>query len=238
LILKVTAAVMWNYHNYFPPNFNSDFLRGRQHYFGGSYQWAFYVHIIAGPPALVLGLVLLSERFRQRFPKWHRSLGRFQALNVLFLLAPSGLWMAFRAQSGPIAGVGFVVLAILTATTLVLGWRTAVKRQFADHRRWMWRCFLLLCSTVVLRLTAGLVTVTAIQATWIDPLSAWASWLVPLAAFELVGVVKRTTRAAPQKFPGMSPRATEKSARRVAAGISAERNRMLPSQSAASIPPA
>jgi hypothetical protein len=90
----------------------------------------------------------------------------------------------------------------------------------------------------VLRLTAGLVTVTGIQATWIDPLSAWASWLVPLAAFELSGVVKRATRVAPQKFPGMSPRATENSARRVAAGVSAERNRMLPSQSAASIPPA
>jgi hypothetical protein len=238
LILKVTAAVMWNYHNYFPPNFDTDFLRGRQDYFAGSYHWAFYVHIVAGPPSLVLGLALISERFRMRFPKWHRYLGRFQALNVLFLLAPSGLWMAFRAQSGPIAGVGFAVLAILTGTTLALGWRTAVKRKFAVHRRWMWRCFLLLCSTVVLRLTAGLVTVTGIQATWIDPLSAWASWLVPLAAFELSGVVKRATRVAPQKFPGMSPRATENSARRVAAGVSAERNRMLPSQSAASIPPA
>jgi len=237
LILKVTAAVVWNYRNYFPPNFDSDFLRGREDYFSGSYHRAFYVHIIAGPPSLVLGLVLISERFRLRFPKWHRYAGRIQGLTVLFLLAPSGLWMAFRAQSGPVAGVGFAVLAILTGTTLALGWRAALKRQFVVHRRWMWRCFLLLCSTVVLRLTSGLVTVTGIQAAWIDPLSAWASWLVPLAAFELSGVVKRVTRAVPQKFPVMSPRATEKSARRVAAGISAERNRMLPSQSAASMPP-
>jgi Predicted membrane protein (DUF2306) len=129
LILKVTAAVMWNYHNYFPPNFDTDFLRGRQDYFAGSYHWAFYVHIVAGPPSLVLGLALISERFRMRFPKWHRYLGRFQALNVLFLLAPSGLWMAFRAQSGPIAGVGFAVLAILTGTTLALGWRTEIRRS-------------------------------------------------------------------------------------------------------------
>src|SRR5690242_17093664 len=29
LILKVTASVVSNYHNYLPPNFASDFLRGR-----------------------------------------------------------------------------------------------------------------------------------------------------------------------------------------------------------------
>jgi len=237
LILKVTAAVAWNYRNYFPPNFESDFLRGRQHYFAGSYHWAFYVHILAGPPALVIGLVLMSERFRLRLPRWHRYLGRIQALNVLLLLVPSGLWMAFRAQSGPIAGVGFVVLSVLTGTTIALGWRAAVKRQFVVHRRWMSRCFLLLCSTVVLRLAAGLATVTGMQATWLDPLSAWASWLVPLSLLELSGVVKRATRAMPQKPLATSPPATEISARRVATGVSAERNRTLPSQSAACMPP-
>jgi hypothetical protein len=29
LVLKVTVRVILNYHNYFPPNFESDFLRGR-----------------------------------------------------------------------------------------------------------------------------------------------------------------------------------------------------------------
>ncbi len=189
LILKVVAGVVLKYGDYFPPNFNSDFLRGRELYFSGSYQWAFYVHIAAGPMALILGMILISERFRLRFPKWHRYLGRIQALNVLFLVAPSGLWMAYRAEAGPVAAVGFAALAILTATTITLGWRSAVKRRFAEHRRWMWRCFLLLCSTVVLRLIAGMATVTGIQATWVEPMAAWASWVVPLAAFELSGAV-------------------------------------------------
>ncbi len=42
LILKVTVAVMLGYVNYFPPNFDADFLRGRERYFFGAYQWAFY----------------------------------------------------------------------------------------------------------------------------------------------------------------------------------------------------
>ena len=35
LILKVTGAVMLGYVNYFPPNFDADFLRGRERYFFG-----------------------------------------------------------------------------------------------------------------------------------------------------------------------------------------------------------
>jgi hypothetical protein len=49
----------------------------------------------------------------------------------------------------------------------------------------MWRCYLLLCSAVVLRLIGGLATVTGVAAPWFDPLAIWLSWLVPLAAFEL-----------------------------------------------------
>src|SRR5260221_646372 len=172
LILKVTGAVVLKYRDYFPPNFDSDFLQGREPYFRGSYQWAFYLHIAAGPLSLILGMILISERIRLRFPKWHRRLGKIQVLGVLFLVAPSGLWMAFRAAAGPIAGLGFSSLAVVTGICVALGWRSAVQRRFADHRRWMWRCYLLLCSTVVLRLIAGLATVTGVQGTWVDPLVA------------------------------------------------------------------
>src|SRR5262245_53357455 len=91
LIVKVTVEIALGYANYFPPNFDSDFLRGRQGYFFGTYQWAFYSHIASGPIALLGGLVLLSERFRLRFPKSHRNLGRLHAVNVLCVVTPSGL---------------------------------------------------------------------------------------------------------------------------------------------------
>ena len=34
----------------------------------------------------------------------------------MFLVAPSGLWMAYRAEAGPIAGLGFAALAFATST--------------------------------------------------------------------------------------------------------------------------
>jgi len=185
LILKVTISVVLNYHNYVPPNFASDFLRGRESYFPGVYQWAFYTHILSGPVSLILGLILIGERFRTRLPKWHRYLGRVQVACVLLLVTLSGLWMACYAAAGPIAAVGLAALAIATAISVSFGARSAVARRFADHRRWMWRCYLLLCSAVVLRLIGGLATVTGVVAPWVDPVAAWMSWIVPLAAFEL-----------------------------------------------------
>jgi len=184
LIWKVTLSVVIEYRNYIPPNFDSDFLRGREPYFWGAYQWAFYAHLVAGPASLILGTILISDRFRRLVPTWHRRLGRVQAACVLLLLAPSGLWMAYYAATGSIAAAGLGSLATATAACVALGWRSAVMRRFADHRRWMWRTFILLCSAVVLRLIGGLAAVAHFDAEWLYPLSTWVSWLVPLLVFE------------------------------------------------------
>jgi hypothetical protein len=185
LIIKVTASVVSNYSDYFPPNFTSDFLHGREDHFFGPYQGAFYTHILSGPVALMLGLILIGERSRARFPRFHRYLGRVQAACVLLLVTPSGLAMAYHAAAGPIAALGLAALAIATAVCVSFGAHAAVRRRFADHRRWMWRCYLLLCAAVVIRLLGGLATVTGVVAPWVDPLATWLSWLGPLAAFEV-----------------------------------------------------
>lgn len=198
LIWKVTLGVVIEYRNYVPPNFESDFLRGRERYFWGAYQWAFYTHLLSGPPSLILGTMLVSDRFRKSFPTWHPRLGRMQAAIVLLLVAPSGLWMSYYAMTGAVAAAGLASLAIITGTCVVLGWRAAVARRFADHRRWMWRTFILLCSAVVIRMIGGLATVMQLDAVWLYPFSAWASWLVPLLVFESMQFLNRPVeRVAP-----------------------------------------
>ncbi len=184
LIVRVTAEVILGYRNYFPLNFESDFLQGRKRYFFGEYQWAFYPHIAAGPVTLLLGLLLVSDKFRASFPLWHRRLGRVQVACVLFVVAPSGFAMAYRTSTGTVAAVGFALLAVVTGTCAVLGWRSAVKQRFHEHRRWMSRCYVLLCSAVVLRLFGGLGTLLEVRSLWFDPVASWTSWLLPLAVYE------------------------------------------------------
>jgi Predicted membrane protein (DUF2306) len=196
LILKVTLGMVGNYGSYFSPDFRVDFLRGRESYFFGGYRWAFYAHLISGPVALLLGMALVGDSLRRRSPAWHRASGRIQVLVVAFMVAPSGLVMAFHSAAGPAGGVALGVLAILTAATALIGARMAMLRRFAEHRRWMWRCFLLLGSSVVLRVGVGLATVLGATPWWIDPVATWSSWIVPLAAFEWLGRGARTPRRA------------------------------------------
>ena len=184
LIWKVTLSIVIEYRNYFPPDFGADFLRGRESYFRGAYGWAFYAHLVSGPVSLILGTLLVSDRIRRTVPVWHRRIGRFQAFWVLLLVVPSGLWMSFYAETGFVAATGLGSLAITTAACVAQGWRTAVMRRFDDHRRWMLRTFLLLCSAVVIRLIGGLATVVHFDAMWLYPFSAWVSWLVPLLVYE------------------------------------------------------
>lgn len=196
LILKVTFSILYEYRNYLPPNFQSDFLLGRESHFWGSYSWAFYVHLISGPLALLLCTLLMSERLRNAAPAWHRRLGQAQAICTLLFVVPSGLWMARYAATGLFAAVGLSLLAVATGTSVVCGWRAARAEQWDRHRWWMWRTFALLCSAVVLRLLGGLAAVTQLEAQWAYPASIWLSWLGPLIVVEASRVLSRSTNGA------------------------------------------
>ncbi len=184
LAARVLVGILANYPSYAPPDFGSEFLHGREGYFGSWYRWAFYAHILSGPASLVLGFVLVSDAARAWSPRWHRRLGWGQVGCILLLVTPSGLAMAWYAAAGTIAAAGLGTLAVATGGSAALGARAARTRRFGDHRRWMWRGHLLLCSAIVLRLMGGLATVAEWYAPWVDPLTAWACWIVPLAAFE------------------------------------------------------
>jgi uncharacterized membrane protein len=183
LVLRVTATILANYPDYFPPNFESLFLEGRERTFGGAYSVAFYVHIFAGPFALLVGLVLLSDFSRRR--RVHRVLGRVQVAVVLLCMLPSSVVMSAYAFGGWPAGLSFVLLSFATAFCAVAGVVCARRKRFDRHRRWMHRTFVLLCSAIALRLISGAASMLEVP----NPerayvVASWCSWLVPLAAWE------------------------------------------------------
>lgn len=197
---RVLVLIVWEFRNYFPPNFQADFLFGREDYFFGWYSVSFYIHIVASPVALVLGfLLIVSQRFRM-LQSMHRRMGKIQAVLVVLLVAPSGLMMATRAMSGLIAGVGLALLAIATAGTMVVAVYYAQRKKIAIHRVWATRCFILLCSPLLLRLANGAETVLGVDSDLTYQLNAWLSWIVPLIGYECVRWKRSTTIVALQRF--------------------------------------
>jgi uncharacterized membrane protein len=202
LVVKVTIGILFNYLDYWPPNFNSDFLLGREKHFFTGYRWAFYVHIVSSPALLISGLFLLNQSIRRRYTWVHRLVGRLHVGGILVLLTPSSLWMACYAATGIIAGVGFAVLSIVTAVSACMGWQQAMQGRIAAHQRWMLQTFVLLCSAIVLRLINGLARVLGFEAWWLYPASAWASWVVPLA---ILYVARLASLKAARIFPNRTP---------------------------------
>lgn len=191
LLLRVVVSIVANYPDYFPPNFDSLFLEGRETTFQGLYRVAFYIHIFVGPFVLISGLILLSESVRQRFGKLHRMLGRVQVAMLVCLLLPTSLVMSQHAFGGWAAGLSFAALSLLTGICAILGVKYARERKFAQHRRWMLRTFILLCSAVVLRLISGMLDTLKVphpETAYI--VASWCSWLIPLVVFEVAGSVK------------------------------------------------
>lgn len=187
LILRVLAAIIANYPDYFPPNFDSLFLQGREATFHGIYRIAFYIHIFSSPIVLFVGLILLSDTVRRHRRDLHRVLGYVQVSVLLLFVLPSSLIMSWHAFGGWPAGLSFALLSIATGFSAVAGVMYARRRRYDGHRRWMNRTYLLICSAVFLRLisgTANLAHVPNAEGAYI--VAAWSSWLVPLGIFEIM----------------------------------------------------
>jgi uncharacterized membrane protein YozB (DUF420 family) len=194
--VKILLAILVEYRFYFPANFDTAFLVGREDIFAGAYRAAFYIHIVVGPVCLVFAAILLASGSslsdsesrmisRRRCSQMHRRLGRLQALLVLGLLLPTGLVMSTHAFAGPIAVAAFATLSITTAIAVIAAIITAMQGKVTRHRRWAMRTLLLLASPLLLRFMSGLLAASGWESDRTYQLNAWSSWLVPLIVFEL-----------------------------------------------------
>ena len=186
LFAKVFVSVLLGYVDYFPPSFGKGFLVGRSDYFFGVYQYAFYAHLVFGPLALVLGTILISSGRRWIHSKWinHRKLGRVQAIVVILGVVPTGIVMAWPSFIGMQAGMGLLILALLTGLFMLIAVVKAMKHDFDAHQIWATRCYVLLLSPLILRIANGALIVSGLQTDWLLSLNNWISWLVPMLIYE------------------------------------------------------
>ncbi|MET1110642.1 MAG: DUF2306 domain-containing protein [Allosphingosinicella sp.] len=157
------------------------------------------LHVAGGVAALLAGPLQFVRRIRARLPSFHRAAGRIYVL-ACAIGAPAGFVLAVGTTSGPVAGAGFAVQALLWAAFTWIGYRAAVERRFADHREWMLRSYALTAAAITLRLMlpaalfAGLDFVPAYR------VIAWLAWTVNLAAVEYH---IRRNRGSTGAYPGL-----------------------------------
>jgi hypothetical protein len=147
-------------------------------------------HAIVAPFALLLGPFQFVPQIRERHPLVHRWTGRAYVAAAL-VGGTAALATAPYASGGPVASLGFGMLALCWLGTTFAGWRAAVARNFALHRVLMRFSYGLAFAGVTLRLQIPLGFVF-LHFTSYREMSAWLAytcWLPNLAAVALYSLI-------------------------------------------------
>ncbi len=166
---------------------------------------AFGAHVLLAAALTFAGALQLVPQIRARAPAVHRWIGRVFLATVMSATV-LGFYMTFARQTaGPIGTTAISIEAVLIMAFAALAWRTALARNFASHRRWAMRAFIVANTSWFQRL--GFVTY-AIAAHGMGGTIdlrgpffifwAFGSYLVPLAVLELYFRAKTSAGPAPR----------------------------------------
>lgn len=121
------------------------------------YRGTFYMHVIFGITALLIGSMQFFPKFRRNNYSLHRTLGKIYVIACL-AGGSAGLIIAQFATGGLISTLGFSGLALAWLYTAWKAYQMARQRHFIAHNQWMTRSYALTLAAVTLRIWLPLFT--------------------------------------------------------------------------------
>jgi hypothetical protein len=152
-------------------------------------------HIATAVLITLSGAAQLMPVLRRRAPRLHRWNGRVFIFTA-FALSLAGLYLLIM-RGGPLNLVQYIstlVLGVIVMGSAAMAWRTALRRDFASHRRWALRLFVLASSAIFIRSAISLISMILAGAGALDvsvlqgpvlTVVTFAQYCVPLAFLEL-----------------------------------------------------
>ncbi len=115
------------------------------------------VHLALAAVITFGGPIQFFSSIRNRFPTFHRWNGRIYFVTA-FLISIAGLYMIYTrgAHGGITMLLGNTLNASLIMIFSVMAWRTAMQRNFAVHKKWAIRAFLMVSGVWFFRVGYGL----------------------------------------------------------------------------------
>jgi hypothetical protein len=153
------------------------------------------LHALGGIFALILGPLQFLSVIRRKAPAIHRWTGRAYLLFVAVGSAGAFI-LALNPMGGAVTKFAFFMLAALWVFTTGMALISALRRDFASHRRWMIRSYAMTFAAVTLRIGIPAL-IFGLGMTMSDAYKtvAWASWTVNLLIVEWF-IIPRTANDA------------------------------------------
>lgn len=180
---------------YIPINFNAAFLAVKEaEIIKPYYQISFFTHVYTSIFTLLFGFFQFSKKFRVKFPRSHRFIGKLYITLIIFLAGPTGFVMGVHANGGIYSQISFCLLSALWIYFTIQAYRYARKKQWHQHSNNMYRSYALTLSAISLRLFKWIIASTlALPPMDIYKIVAWAGWLVNLLIVEFIILKKNNT---------------------------------------------
>ena len=172
----------------------TDFLRSKEPAIRANVLWqaAFYLHAVFGGLALLIGGLQFIEPLRNRLITLHRTFGKIYVVSV-FISSVAGFGIALFASAGPVAQLGFALLAAAWFFTNYKAFTEIRKGNILEHRTWMIRCYCLTFAAVTLRIILPVeLAVFGLDFPTAYRIVAWACWVPNLLFAELLVYRLRT----------------------------------------------
>jgi hypothetical protein len=152
-VIAFSLLLVYNTLPYFSFSGDFSFIKERGFLFkNGLYHACFYIHIFAGAVCIITALIQFSRYILKRSKAIHRWSGRLYVFVVLFLGAPTGLYMAFFAKGSFWERVLFMFMAIFWFITTYYGLSTILKKNVLAHKIWMARSYAMAMTAVTFRI--------------------------------------------------------------------------------------
>jgi hypothetical protein len=148
-----TLLLIYNTIPYFSFRKDFSFIEERSLLFSnGLYNSFFYIHIFAGAVCLLTALIQFSRYILKKSKAIHRWSGKVYVFAVLFLGAPTGLYMSFFAKGSIWERSLFLFMAMCWFITTLYGFTTIRKKNVLAHKIWMIRSYSMAMTAVTFRI--------------------------------------------------------------------------------------
>jgi uncharacterized membrane protein len=137
---------------------------------------AFYIHIILGGLALLIGWIQFSSKLRVKKPKLHRRIGIVYVISSL-LSALTSLYVAYYATGGIISALGFASLGVVWFYTTLKAYLDIVKGNIIAHEKMMIFSYATCFAAVTLRIWLPVLVISLDEFILAYRIVAWLCWV-------------------------------------------------------------
>ena len=146
----------------------------------------FYLHIILGGIALLIGWIQFSEKLRIKKIKLHRQIGKVYVI-IALISAFTSIYIALYATGGIIASLGFMSLGVIWFYTTLKAYTEIRKGQIELRQKMMIYSYAACFSAVTLRIYLPILVILFHDFNKAYVLVAWLCWIPNIiVAFFLV----------------------------------------------------